>query len=214
MKTEENTFQSEGTKKRFAISEKIFSLYTNKNLETGDEISNTHPANDQNSHAIPQEHVAQVGSIYEQHAIWCFYDEHKSRIKIAHEIIPRVEEYSSYEKVSETIDALGKPVSEIIEQSEREQKPILCISDSTLIQACLLINARVRSFLIDKHWKELPDGAMLRNKADIHFEELCANLKIPRRTRAIMNRKNAERQLEIDALNEKYRNENVEKNEN
>lgn len=183
---------------------KIVFRYLRKNLGTPYKILSNYPSDNPDPVCLFETDFKNVVEPYSRYCEADFFETHKAYLLIANKKLSELASYKSYDSVAGIIETLGKPSSEIIKQMEEEQKPILCVSDYTIQQACLLIYARTLSTLTKKYWEELPNGEDLKTKADNHFEDLCANSKIPRRTSTIIKRKKELAQKEIDALNKHY----------
>jgi hypothetical protein len=61
-----------------------------------------------------------------------------------------------------------------------------CIQRELFDEALLLIAPRVEAQMTKKFWLEMEDGKQALENAEAAFDSICAKLKLPRRTRAIM----------------------------
>lgn len=123
---------------------------------------------------------------YEVYCISNFHQKHKAYIPGSKR---KTEEsmLRAFDNREAQITNCGKPASAIIQLMEEQQLPILCLRADAVLTACTLTELRVLSLLHNRHWKDIPNGKSLSIDADKAFETLCATLKLPRRTRAIIN---------------------------
>lgn len=118
-----------------------------------------------------------------------FFQSNKTYLTIAAEKIAALAHFETMENAEQGIKQKAKTLSELITLTEKNGSPITCIKEGDAHMACLLAHFHVKAILVNKHWKDLPGGVLLKDKCDQEFEELCSGLKVPRRTRAIMKRK-------------------------
>ncbi len=197
------------------LSMKTAMLYGTRAAGNPHKFLNDPVTNDPDPYLILLEHLPSVVLPYSYYCYKNWIDQNKAYIKHYDKENAKIKPCSSYDSAARAIDSLGIRASEIIKLMEEQQQPIFCIDEATVIQTCLLIHARTVTILTNKYWRELPSGAQLRMNADYHFEELCASLKIPRRTRAIIQRKTALKQMEIEKLNASFTNQDkISENDN
>jgi hypothetical protein len=118
-----------------------------------------------------------------------FFQSNKAYLPTAAKKVAALAHFESMENAEQGIKRKAKLLSELITLSEQNGLPITCIKEGDAHMACLLAHFHVKAILMNKYWMDLPEGAILKDKCDQEFEELCSGLKIPRRTRAIMKRK-------------------------
>jgi hypothetical protein len=183
----ENVGEKKVAKTKFNIAHR----YAKFNAKTPQRILNEQVPNNEDPICFLIEDVFNSIELYGNHCQRSFIEERRGYLTSAEKKLSELAAYPSDGSVSGLFEKFGKPASQLIRVMEENQKPILCLDEATVNHAFALIYARTQSSLLNKHWKELPDGEALLLEADNHLEELCSRLKIGRRSRATINKKKA-----------------------
>jgi hypothetical protein len=167
--------------------------YLTTKLNTPFELMAENKDSDYSVRAVLKEKAERFIDSYYKRCTLQYYSQHKAYLRNAEEKISALSEHGFITPVTELIQELSDPVRRLAEMMEENGAPLLCIEDSELLLACYLMEARVLSELMRKHYREIPNGIEFLEKADEIFEDLCSKMKIPRRTRALLKGKASSR---------------------
>ena len=140
---------------------------------------------DGNQLAIDPQNVAEIIDQMHDHA-WCkLFKKYRAYLPNAEK---EMEKHSLQEEdvLPACIQELAKPVKELAKMQSEEGKLIMVVELSAIESAIQLMEARVSTLFMRKFYKNLPDGIKLLNDAEAYHEEVASRLRMPRRTKAIM----------------------------
>lgn len=104
------------------------------------------------------------------------------------------QQYSAIYQITEEdlvsiTESAFEPIEQLQEKMIQSGEPLLCIDRQTFENAVRLIETRERAQFLKKYWLEIVNGRQLLEQAEQGFETICAELKLPRRTSALIKAK-------------------------
>jgi hypothetical protein len=123
-----------------------------------------------------------------RHGEWKLWNEYKNFIPKAEKAMQKLT-LDENDALPSAIVEFAKPISEWTKIQIETGELTMCVEVAVLVQAIKLAEARIRTVFMRHYWNYLQNGAELLKEADEEFEQMCAKLRLPRRTRAIMNKK-------------------------
>jgi hypothetical protein len=80
--------------------------------------------------------------------------------------------------------------TDLVKEMLENREPVAVISESDFSELEELTRTQVRMLLTRKYELDLLDGSNQLEKAEDEYEDVCARLKLPRKTNSMMRRKN------------------------
>lgn len=126
-----------------------------------------------------------------EYTLFCthqFYTKNRIYLTGANKALSKLPVFTDVFSVEAIVKSNALSAKQLIVEMEKSGSIAFCIDEASVHLLAMLIFGRVNTDLMKKYWKDLPDGSIKLQLADEYFENICSQLKLPRRTRAIMKR--------------------------
>lgn len=168
------------------VKRTVVDRYLSLNLRTPVSI-----VNDNNNEDLVCLRETDVLNFRHEYTLYCehqFFMKNRLYLPDASKALSKLPVFTDVFSVEEIImrNALG--AKELIVEMERSESIAFCIDEASVHLLAMLIFGKVNTDLMKRYSRDLPDGATRLQLADEYFENICSQLRLPRRTRAIMKR--------------------------